>query len=86
MKIPSSLIDKKIRVLNGPIITGRINPECLEKVEVNYLHYELSAISNRYKTSHTVKHLVSIIEALKQDVVALRAHIEWTNKQDEEAL
>jgi len=84
--MPTSLIDKKIKVLNGPIVSGRINPECLERVEVNYLEYELSAISKRYSTSHTVKHLMGIIDALKQDVVALRAHVEWQNEQNEEAL
>ena len=86
MKMPTSLIDKKIKVLNGPIVAGRIKPECLERVEVNYLEYELSAISERYKKSHTVKHLVGIIDALKQDVIALRAHVEWQNEQTEEAV
>jgi len=84
MKMPNSLIDKQVRVLNGPIITGRIDPTSLQKVEVNYLSYEVGAIMNRYPKSNTVKHLVDMIEELRQDVIALRSHVTWLELGEDE--
>jgi hypothetical protein len=86
MKMPTSLIDKRIRVLNGPIIPGRIDTDALEKVEIRYLDYELGCILSRYKDSHTVNHLVSIIKELQHDIVTLRSHVTWMENKNEEAL
>jgi hypothetical protein len=86
MKLPHSLIDKKIMVLNGPIIPGQIDPSALERVEINYLDNEISIARMRYPKSYLVNHLSNMINELKQDIIALRAHISYINCEQEDAL
>lgn len=86
MKIPYSLIDKEVRILNGPVSPGRLDPTNIQKIDVNYLEYELYVARERYPKSYLVNHLVKMIEELKQDIIALRSHILYIDCQHEDVL
>lgn len=84
MKVPSSLIDKEVRIIREiPIIGNKINPLDIERIDVNYFEYEVSMAKEKYPNSKLIKKLTDMMQELKGDVIALRAHIQWTETTEE---
>lgn len=84
MKVPSSLIDKEVRIIREiPIIGNKINPLDIERIDVNYFEYEVSMAKEKYPNSKLIKQLTDMMQELKGDVIALRAHIRWTETTEE---